>query len=546
MAVSGSISDQKLELQRKIKFLEGEKTLRYERTEATTRKQKEFIRQLRQENENLRKQLAETKAPDEHIIKVAFKNRDMEGKAFCNSTVKEVNEMLNEGVLFKRKCINAVKHTNEVYQRRLNQLKMEYQRLKSESSSSKVSSDARTRKKKDDAMKLWTLENDLEKTQFKCMEAKNIMVNYLKFKNHLHEESLTYKGQLDCLEAEILKQREEMNRLQIMNNDQQLSKEATKDELQMREELLYKDSKERARIIASYRKKVKECKAQAEKVDIRDQITLPEKLSGEAQHIITRMEEEDLKKISTFEEAFRHISETTGVTDIQEILECFNSQEETHQHLLKLKEENEKVLLQLKEEKELLSQQFEEMKYFRQAKHPSDQQALQESEQQLQTQQQKCDAAKERLDWLLKTLHTAQAGVEHLANKLQHISLSEDTVPEVDPDSDHFVLELMAQCEKKLLSLHKELQGKDVAGIMKELEKNKLYIRSEEKLSAYITRAKPPVDQAHDPLHDKNETDEGKAKVITREALKLQSRLIIDSHSKRKTKMKMMKKKGKL
>lgn len=65
--------------------------------------------------------------------------------------------MLNEGVLFKRKCINAVEHTKEVYQRRLNQLKMEYQRLKSESSSSKVSSDARTRKKKDDAMVITSL-----------------------------------------------------------------------------------------------------------------------------------------------------------------------------------------------------------------------------------------------------------------------------------------------------------------------------------------------------------------------------------------------------
>lgn len=47
--------------------LEGEKTLRYERTEATTRKQKEFIRQLRQENENLRKHLAETKAVSKAI-----------------------------------------------------------------------------------------------------------------------------------------------------------------------------------------------------------------------------------------------------------------------------------------------------------------------------------------------------------------------------------------------------------------------------------------------------------------------------------------------
>lgn len=47
--------------------LECEKTARYERTEATTRKQKEFIRQLRQENENLRKQLAETKAVSKAI-----------------------------------------------------------------------------------------------------------------------------------------------------------------------------------------------------------------------------------------------------------------------------------------------------------------------------------------------------------------------------------------------------------------------------------------------------------------------------------------------
>ena len=40
-------------------------------------------------------------------------------------------------------------------------------------------------------------------------------------------------------------------------------------ELQLQEELLYRERKERERIIASYRKKVEERKAQAEKVDRR-------------------------------------------------------------------------------------------------------------------------------------------------------------------------------------------------------------------------------------------------------------------------------------
>lgn len=44
-------------------------------------------------------------------------------------------------------------------------------------------------------------------------------------------------------------------------------------ELQQQEELLYKERKERERIIASYRKKVDERKAQAEKVDRRVRYT---------------------------------------------------------------------------------------------------------------------------------------------------------------------------------------------------------------------------------------------------------------------------------
>lgn len=134
------------------------------------------------------------------------------------------------------KRVNALKHTTQIHQRRLEELKMEYQRIKPEGSSGAQSADARTRKKEEDAMvvtsqahekmcktqnccfslflvftlneihermgfckhcvcvylqNLRALENSLEKTQFKCKEAENIMSNYHKLKSHL-QVSPTY------------------------------------------------------------------------------------------------------------------------------------------------------------------------------------------------------------------------------------------------------------------------------------------------------------------------------------------------------------------
>lgn len=51
---------------------------------------------------------------------------------------------------------------------------------------------------------------------------------------------------------------------------------------------------------------------------------------------------------------------------------------------------------------------------------------------------------------------------------------SEDTVTEVSPDSDEYVLVLMSQCERKLKLLLEELQGKDLAAIMKEMEEEEV------------------------------------------------------------------------
>ncbi|KAK5866439.1 hypothetical protein PBY51_020630 [Eleginops maclovinus] len=538
------LHDQIMEMQRKIQLLEGDRTAYYESSQSTIKKNRETIRHLRQDNKRLCRKMAEVNAGDETIIKGAFQNRGLEKDGYRNMSGKAALTTLDQRVLSKTKRLNALKHNTQMYQRRLDELKKEYQRRKPEGSSGAVSADARARKKEEDAMKLRALENSLEKTQFKCKEAENIMINYQKLKSHLQDESLTFQGQLDSLEAEILKHREELHDMQIMNNNAQLSKEAAKADLQQLEECLYKERKDRERIIASYRKKVEERKAQAEKIDRRAQRTAmqPDELSSEAQRSSPRIGGEEEKVISTFEEAFRRIKEATGVTDIQEIVERFISQKETHQHLEKLKGENETVLQELKEQKELLDQRFQDMKYSGEAQLSSDRQMLEDCELQLQAQQQRCDADKERLEWLVKALSTVRAGVEHLADKLQHITLSEDTVAEVSPDSDEFVLELMTQCELKLKVLHEELHGKDLSAIMKEMEEEEFYVRIEGKLPEYNTRVKLPEDQRLDLFNDEDDSEEDEADVISREALKRQSQMIIESKSKKKP---WKKKKGK-
>ncbi|KAM9857682.1 coiled-coil domain-containing protein 151 [Aulostomus maculatus] len=524
--------------------LESDRNAYYDSSQSTIKGNCESIRQLRQENRRLHRKVVETKAGDELIIKGAFHNRGVEKDVFSCMSGKEAITTLDQKVLMKNKHLNALKHTTQTYQQCFDELRMEYQRLKPE-----TDDDAHALKRLQEAMRLRALENRLEKTQFKCKEAENIMTNYLKLKSHLQEESLTFQGQLDNLEAVILKHREEFYSLQVMNTEAQLVKESAKAELRQQEELLYKERKERERTIASHRKKVEEHKAQAEKVDRRAQRTTlqADELSSEVQHSTTRMTGEEEKTISTYEEAFYRIKEATGVTNVQEIEERFISQRQTHQHLERLKEENEKHLLKWKEQKEHLKQEFEDIKYSGETKISSDQQMLEICEQQLQAGQKKCDAIIEHLDWLAQTLSAVQAGVEHLADKLQHISLetiNEDMAAEVLPDSGESVLELMMQCELKLHLLHKELQGKDHAAIMKEMEEEEFLVRIEGTLPIYNTRIKLSEDQKLDLFDSEDNIDENEvADIISRDALKRQSQLIIEAKSKKKP---WKKSKGKL
>ncbi|XP_031419693.1 coiled-coil domain-containing protein 151 [Clupea harengus] len=552
-AIKAPIHDQITELQRKIQLLEGDRSAYYESSQASIKKNRETVLQLRQDNKRLHKTLKEALVGDEQVIKEAFQNRGPEKAAFRNMSGKDALKVLDQKVCDKMKKLNALKHATQTQRKRLQDLQDQYQTLKPENKRPQSGLHKKEDEEKNEGATVEThpqknlrvLENRLEKAQLKCQEAEYIMRGYLKLKAHLQEESLTFQSQLDVLEAELMRTRQELQELQVMNNDAILSKDTAKEELQSQEEQVYRERRERERILSFYKKQVEERRAQTDRVERRGQRTAmhPDELSSEAQRSTTGLGEEE-RGISTFEEAFRRIKDATGVTDTREVVERFISQGDKQRHLEELKEENERTLLQLKEDRDQLQSHFQDIKYSGEAKLSSEQQLLEECQRHLETEEQRHEAAKEHLDWLSRFLGTVSAGVEHLGNKLQHIQLAEGERPLLDASSEEYVLELLAQAEQKLLLLQEELQGKDLATLTKEMEEEDFYGSIEGKLPTYNTRILLPETQRPDPYEEEEDSGDDEGDIITRAILKRQSQIIVDSKTKRKPRPK--KKKGKL
>ncbi|KAL7890996.1 hypothetical protein AOLI_G00004720 [Acnodon oligacanthus] len=541
--VSGSIKppihDQIAELQRKIQQLEGEKSAYYESSQNTLKENRERILQLREENRRLRTRLAH--ARDEQIISEVFQNCS-DKAAFRNMSVKEALKVLDQQVCDKVKKLNAMKHTTQMKWRQLEELQAQYDSLRAERRSPQVKETTTTEGDEAEVhpqkQNLRMLENRLEKVQLKSQAAEHIMRSYLKMKEQLQEESLTFQPQLDQMEAEILRKKQELREVQAMNNDAHLSKETAKAGLQCQEEQVYRERRDRELILNQYKKQMEERRVQAERGERRAQrVALhPDELSSEAQRSATGVGEEE-RVISSFEEAFQHIREVTGVTNTQEMVDRFVSQQDTQKHLEKMKVENEVKLQQLKEERDTLLARFQEMKFSGETKQSSARRVLEDTEHHLQEEQQRRDAAKEKLDSLTHTLTIVSAAVEHLTDKLQHISLGEAEV-NVQLDSAECVVEQLHQAEQKLQCLQEELQGKDLNTLLKEMEEEEFLASIEGKLPQHNTRITLPETHRADLYEEEEDSGEDEGDVITRASLKRQSQLIIDSKTKRKTRMK--------
>ncbi|XP_066521737.1 coiled-coil domain-containing protein 151 isoform X2 [Hoplias malabaricus] len=531
-SIKPSVHEQITELQQKIQLLEGDRDAYFESSQNTIKTNRENILHLREENKRLGARLQHTLSGDEQGIREVFQSR-AEKATFRNMSGKAAVQVLDQKVCDKVKKLNALKHATHTLHVRLEELREQHNRLRTE----RTQHTANT-------TNLRVLENRLEKAQLKCHEAEHIMKSYLKIKEYLQEESLMFQPQLDQLEDEILRQRQELRELEEMNSGAHLAKETAKAELQRQEEQVYRERRERELILNHYKKQAEERRAQVERGERRAQrVALhPDEQSSEAQRSVTGVRDEQ-GVVSSLQEVFNRIREITGVTNSQEVLDRFVSQGDTQRHLKQMKMENEQKLQQLKDERDTLLTHFQELKFTGETTLTSARQEVEEYERHLEAEQQRRDSAKEKLDWLSHTLNTVRAGVEHLTDKLQHITLAEVCVQQGDADYD-VVVKMLKEAEQKLQQIQEEFQDKDLTSLLKEMEDEEFYASIEGKLPQYNTRVTLPDTQRPDLYEEEEDSGDDEGEVISRVSLKRQSQLIIDSKTKRKTRLK--KKKGKL
>merc|ERR1719197_1119601 len=120
--------------------------------------------------------------------------------------------------------------------------------------------------------------------------------------------------------------------------------------------------------------------------------------------------EEHKQKVADYEEAFHRIKEATGVADVNEVIQKFLTQEDTHKNLTSLTRENQHKIDQLSEERRKLRLQVEELK-FSSGGNVGRRQAIDDFETHLAEAQEKCERNCSRYERMAKMLIDMKAGI---------------------------------------------------------------------------------------------------------------------------------------
>ena len=110
-----------------------------------------------------------------------------------------------------------------------------------------------------------------------------------------------------------------------------------------------------------------------------------------------------------------------GVTNINEVLQKFQGQKETHSHLLELQQQNEARLKELKQKKLDTRKYFDELKYSGESKHSHSQRMMEECTEHLKVAEEKRKESRLKYQKVSKVLMDLRTGIKHLLERLEGV-----------------------------------------------------------------------------------------------------------------------------
>lgn len=526
-----SVHTRVVELQRKIQLLEGDQKTFYENTQWNIKKNQEAISHLHEEIKALQGRLTDLLQGEEKVVQAIIQEWKEEKPYLKNRMTQQALEHLDHQLSLKVKQLNALRHQVVLRQRRLDELQLQDSLRQLEMTEVQ---DSNTEM----AKTMRNLENRLEKARMKAEEAEHITGVYLQLKAYLQEEALTLGNQLDAMEAEVVKTKQEVQELHLVNQEALSARDIAKNRLQCLEEKVIHERKKRELYITDCKKRAEEKKLQNERMERKTQ----------REHLLLQSEdtiqdhqqdkEEELRRrwsMYQMEVTFSKVKDATGAAETHSVVRRFLAQGYTFTQLEALKKENEQTLVKLKEEKQRLQRELENLKYSGEAMRMSQEKLQAELQESLKTEEQRRAKAQEELERTLRTAQVAKESLEHLANKLKIIAMENSRFSEkvLDPTAPDYLPNLLGLVEEKLLKLQSRFLSHDVPEMLRHIASREFLATLEGKLPRYNTRISIQLASSKDKFFDEEDSEEDD-NVVNRASFKIRSQRLIETRGKKR------------
>jgi len=484
MAKTAMSPEEQLEdLQRRFTLLEGERKATYETAKLNISQNKEIIKQMKDENKMLRGSIATLR--NEKVVSV------------YNQLETTMNEVQN----LQRKY-DAIKADNNKKRLNLEELDGKLTELRTDAALPTTEASPQMRQ-------IRVLENRLDKAMIKYNEAQSIRKTYEQIVKRLKEERIGFDNQLAAIERTLKAKERDYEELLLLSHDAYHAKEMAQAELHRFEQGVMEERNQRDKEVQEKKALVQQRVEMNQRLEQRERMLKKQQdmdKAGERQRELSvaadlttgtslnEFAQEEKLKIADYEEAFHRIKEATGVSDVNEVIQKFLTQDDTHKNLAALTKENQSRIDGLQEERRKLRLQVEELK-FSSGGNVGRRQVIDDFETHLSEATEKFERNRGKFERMAKMLINMKAGIGHLGEKLSIINLEGGEAP--IEMSDETVEEVLQQCElklSKLMSHTRDLDDPDGRGRALKMDDDKY----EEKLlsqSASDVRVKLPDDQ---------------------------------------------------
>eukprot|EP00238_Polyblepharides_amylifera_P001167 CAMPEP_0196571392 /NCGR_PEP_ID=MMETSP1081-20130531/1575_1 /TAXON_ID=36882 /ORGANISM="Pyramimonas amylifera, Strain CCMP720" /LENGTH=559 /DNA_ID=CAMNT_0041888327 /DNA_START=25 /DNA_END=1704 /DNA_ORIENTATION=+ len=446
------------DLQKKYQLLEGDRKAYYETSQWTIKQNRETIAIAKRENKELRAQLAACHATKGGKPKDDGATAELEK---LRVYVKELRKRYDEIHLLTNK---KQSHLNS----RLDRIKdLERDAVRATDEDSPMMRHIRM------------LENRLDKALIKFNEAQSIRRTYEQIVKRLREERIGFDNQLAAIERTLKAKEHDLEELVLMSHDANHAKEVAKAELTKIDSQLTTERADREKDLQERRNQVKARQEMNSRMESRERNR--KEMHLEALGDLSQAQEEGLKsqvvtshfmheanekhledmqrRITTFEEAFKKIKEATGVSDVNEVIQKFMTQEDTHNNLKQITKESQTRIDQLNAERSAIVARLEELKYSGTGLDGS-RRLVDEYEMSLEEATLACETERVKYERVAKTLIAMKAGIEHLADKLVPLKLDAANIPL----TEETVVDVLAQSEQKLTKVYESLMATEETG----------------------------------------------------------------------------------